>query len=419
MAVDFKYLLQGKHDCQCGRDHNCELKNIVLGSGALKELPALAGGFNSILFVADNNTDALCGESVRILLGEKCRKELIYQTTGVLVPNEKAIAELDAMVTPEIDLIVGLGSGVINDLCKYASFTHHIDYFIIATAPSMDGYASCHAAMIIGGMKVTYSAHMAHSIIADVDILRTAPEEMLRSGYGDILGKYSALNDWKLGHVMYDEYFCQNVYDLIYETTKGVEPIGRSLMQRDPEAVRLLMEAILVVGVAMSWIGNSRPASGSEHHLSHFYEVLGLLNDTPYFLHGVNVAYSTVETELMREEILALSSPAASVNSMSRETEIRRVYGSAAEGVIELQNKAGWYEQDMLTLIQNKWDAIRDTLHEVPDSKWLIHCIESVGLSMDKYYAEYSDGERMDAKRWAKDLKDRYTFLWIWFMLLR
>lgn len=419
MAVDFKYLLQGKHDCACGMDHNCALKNIVLRPGALEELPALAEGFDNILFVADNNTDALCGERVRNLLGSKRKSELIYQTTGLLVPNETAISELDKKVTPEIDLIVGLGSGVINDLCKYASFKHNIEYFIIATAPSMDGYASCHAAMIIGGMKVTYSAHMAHSIIADVDLLCTAPEEMLRSGYGDILGKYSALNDWKLSYVMYDEYFCQEVYDLIYDITKKTEPIGPALMRRDPEAVRILMKAILVVGVAMSWVGNSRPASGSEHHLSHFYEVLGLLNNTPYFLHGVDVAYSTVETELMREEILALSSPTVSASNKPREEEIRRIYGTAAEGVIELQNRTGRYNQDMISLIKDKWDAICDTLREVPDSDYLIRCIESVGLYMDRYHKEYSSEEREDARRWAKDLKDRFSFLWVWFTLLR
>ena len=88
-------------------------------------------------------------------------------------------------------MIVGIGSGVIQDLCKYVSFNKNLPYFIIATAPSMDGYASKGAAMITDNMKVTYNAHVPEVIIGDVDILKNAPMDMIKSGYGDILGKFS------------------------------------------------------------------------------------------------------------------------------------------------------------------------------------------------------------------------------------
>lgn len=75
----------------------------------------------------------------------------------------------------------------------------------------MDGYASSGAAMIIGNMKVTYNAHVPEAIIGDVDVLKEAPMEMIQSGYGDIIGKLSCLNDWKLSVVVNDEFFCQYV----------------------------------------------------------------------------------------------------------------------------------------------------------------------------------------------------------------
>ena len=108
----------------------------------------------------------------------------------------------------EADLIIGVGSGVINDLCKHVSFKNDLAYYIVATAPSMDGYASVGAALILNGMKITLNARPPKAIIADTSVLKDAPIDMLRAGYGDIIGKYSCLNDWKLSHCVNGEYFC-------------------------------------------------------------------------------------------------------------------------------------------------------------------------------------------------------------------
>ena len=136
----------------------------------------------------------------------------------------------------------------------------------------MDGYASKGAAMIMGNMKVTYNAHVPAAIIGDTNILKDAPMDLIKSGYGDILGKYSCLNDWKLAHVVNDEYICDYVYDLTFEMLTKTQDLGPALLARDPEAIKTLMEALVGVGIAMAYVGNSRPASGSEHHLSHFFE---------------------------------------------------------------------------------------------------------------------------------------------------
>ena len=148
---------------------------------------------------------------------------------------------------------------------------------IIATAPSMDGYASVGAAMILNQMKITTSARVPYAILAESDIVRTAPMDMIRSGYGDIVGKYSCLNDWKLAHLLLGEYFCQEVYDTVMDAVKCTEGTAEALLHRDRNAIRNLMEALVAVGIMMSYVGNSRPASGSEHHLSHFFEIVGLL----------------------------------------------------------------------------------------------------------------------------------------------
>ena len=418
--MNFEELLRDK-PCSCGMTHRCSIKHVIVESGAVKKVGSLLGGYRKILLVADTNTYATCGDAVKAQIGEKLESVLIYRREGLLIPNEEAIEEMRAKLTKDTDLIVGIGSGVIQDLCKCVSFQEKLPYHIIATAPSMDGYASVGAAMIIGGMKVTYSAHVPEAIIADCDILKDAPMDMIKSGYGDILGKYSCLNDWKLARTVRGEYFCQYVYDLTFDMLVKTKDLGPKLLARDPEAIRVLMEALVGVGVAMAFVGNSRPASGSEHHLSHFFEITGIVDDTPYFMHGTDVVYSAVYTQKLREELLQLTKPVPKGGHTreSWEANIRAAYTDAAEGVIALQDKMGWYEQDRVSIYAEKWEAVCEVLREVPSSEELAAYAASVGLDIGEFERTYGPEKIRNAIWYAKDLKDRYSVLWMYYDLMR
>lgn len=247
-------LLKGR-SCGCGRTHTCNINRVVIEEGAINNIYALTEGYENILLVADKNTYAVCGRKAKELLKEKLQFKLVFED-DLLIPNETAVERLNNAVSDTTDLILGVGSGVIQDLCKYVSFNRNLPYYIAATAPSMDGYASTGAAMIMGNMKVTYTAHVPQAIIADVDILKDAPIEMLQSGYGDIIGKLSCLNDWRLAATVNNEYFCQYVYDLTMQMTESIENDGPLLLKRDADAVKRLMEALVGVGIAMAYVGN-------------------------------------------------------------------------------------------------------------------------------------------------------------------
>lgn len=417
--MDFVKMLQDKH-CNCGMVHSCSIKHILIGSEVLPQYVPLLADYTKIFLVADTNTYAVFGKQVEAALAGKLESILVFEREGLLVPNEEAVAEMDAKLTGETQLIVGVGSGVIQDLCKYVSFQAKLPYHIIATAPSMDGYASKGAAMIMENMKITYNAHVPEAIIGDSEILKDAPMEMIQSGYGDILGKYSCLNDWKLSRVVNDEYFCQYVYDLTYEMLTKTKDLGPALLKRDADAMAILMEALVGVGIAMAYVGNSRPASGSEHHLSHFFEITGILEDAPYFMHGTDVVYSAVYTQKIREELLKMDAPAVHQLPSKEvwEENIRRVYGIAADGVIALQNKLGWYEIDRLPAYQAKWAEIKEVLSEVPSSEKLSEYVASVGLDINEYERLYGEKKIQDALLYAKDLKDRYSVLWMYYDLM-
>lgn len=401
-------------NCSCGRKHLCLIDYVKIGKGAINALPLLCEKYNNILLVCDNNTYNICGKNVETILAEKISNRIVLESNGdVVIPNEEKISEIESGIQSETDLIIGVGSGVINDLCKYVSFRHNLEYFIVATAPSMDGYASVGAALILKGMKVTINARPPKAIIGDTDVLKNAPQKMIQAGYGDIIGKYSCLNDWKLSALINNEYFCDNIYNLTLSQTEKVKPFAHALLNKNEEAVEALMEALVTVGIAMSYVGNSRPASGSEHHLSHYFEITGILENKDYYSHGIDVMYSTAVTAKIRENIINSYPTEYIFNRDEWISEIKKIYLDSADEVISLQDKMGWYNVDEQNVIEEKWDKIINILNEAPSFSECTNMLFEIGLSYSDFIEFYGIEKIKNAVLYAKDLKDRYTVLWL------
>ena len=415
--MDINKLLQGV-DCGCGRHHACDIQYVYIERDATRHLAEICQSAQNILLVADENTFAAAGEGVVAALEGKNLRKLIFSGESLLIPNEDAIEAVRAKLEG-ICMIVGIGSGVVQDLCKYISHFEKIPYVIVATAPSMDGYASTGAAMITDGMKVTYAVGLPVAIVADTAVLANAPMDMIQAGYGDVIGKFSALNDWKLSKLVNDEYFCPYIYELTQQQIQRTIRLAEGLLRRDEESVKTLMEALTVIGILMSFAGSSRPASGSEHHLSHFFEITGILGTTPYFSHGVDVAYSTVITAMVREEILKrpfpdkLYRPAGQVYAQ----RMQALYKSSAAGCMALQEKMGRYANTTIDELLAKEDKIRQVLKEMPTAQQIEEFLSLGALDIGAFYKLYGKEKIRDAVLYAKDLKDRYTVLWLYYDL--
>lgn len=409
--MDINKLLAGV-DCACGKTHTCAIEYVYVEKNAAQRLTEICKSNHNILLVADENTFGAAGEKAESALAEKSIRKVIFSGKEILVPNEDAIREVQEKLE-DSDLIVGIGSGVIQDLCKYVSFESGIPYIIVATAPSMDGYASNGAAMITGGMKVTYPAGLPKAILADTEVLANAPLEMIQAGYGDIIGKFSALNDWKLSHLINGEYFCPYIYNLTYDQIHTTLALANGILKRNEESIKALMEALIIIGILMSFAGSSRPASGSEHHLSHFFEITGILDNTPYFPHGIDVAYSTVITAQLRKKILSRPFPSVIYrpDPQAYAKTMAQIYKSAADGCIALQEKTGNYTTDRGYL--QKEAGIRAILEEMPTPEEIVQMLRLAGLDMAEFYRLYSNEKIKNAVLYAKDLKDRYTVLWV------
>ena len=206
---------------------------------------------------------------------KRCRIHLYDKVVfhdSELVPDEEALISLFSQVPNDCDLILAVGSGTINDLCRYVSYKMKIDYYIIGTAPSMDGYASNVSPLIIKHLKTTFEAHPARVILGDLDVIAKAPLHMISAGVGDILGKYVCLTDLADCHIVNDEYICPEIMALVRQSIQKVAENAALATKRDKAAIAAIMEGLVLSGIAMSYIGNSRPASGSEHHMSHYWE---------------------------------------------------------------------------------------------------------------------------------------------------
>ena len=401
-------------DCTCGKKHTCPIEKIYVEKGAISHLGEICVGYNSILIVSDENTYGAAGkESEKALEGKEIQR-VVFSGKTVLIPDEKAIETVEKEIQGK-EIIVGIGSGVIQDLCKYVSFFNNIPYVIVATAPSMDGYASSGAAMILKGMKETVPAGLPKAILADTDVLKNAPMEMIKAGFGDIIGKYSALNDWKLAKVVNGEYFCDYIYNTTFQMIEKTLKTAKGLLNREEESIKAVTEALMVVGIMMSFATNSRPASGSEHHLSHFFEITGIVKNQPYFAHGIDVFYSTYVTAQIRERLLGVNYEKSQFvpNRQDYERDINEAYGVVGQGCIKLQDKIGSYKKDRGSVYNSKEKEIKAILSEMPRAQEIKEMIEMVGLSLDEFYGIYGESKINTAIKYAKDLKDRYTVLWM------
>lgn len=238
-GIDWKSYLEGNDECKCKRVHTCGIEEIILEEHAIYKVPQLLEKYKykNICIVCDLNTQEAAGYKLYGVLEkeEYVFHKIVFQKRD-LVPDEKAIAYILTEMPKGCDLLIAVGSGTINDLCRFVSFKVGIDYFIVGTAPSMDGYASTVSALIINHLKTTYETHCAKAIIGDLNVIAEAPVPMIAAGIGDILGKYVCLTDWQIAHIINGEYICEEVVGIV---ERCIQKVVQSAKMQAKEILRL------------------------------------------------------------------------------------------------------------------------------------------------------------------------------------
>ncbi|MBR0462387.1 MAG: sn-glycerol-1-phosphate dehydrogenase [Erysipelotrichaceae bacterium] len=286
-------------DCSCGRHHVFPVEGISVGKNAIKDLVKFAAPYKEqkILVVFDNNTYKVAGRKAVELLKEngfEHIKELLFETgNDILIPDETTLGRILIELDQDCGLVIAVGSGVINDSCKYVTAKTGKPFIIVATAPSMDGYVSAGAPIFSQGFKLSPQAHLPIAVIGDTDILSTAPDDMIAAGFGDIVGKITAIADWDVAVKVKNEYRCDTCVTLVNRALDKVFRNAEGLQKRDGEALSALMEALILTGTAMALADVSRPASGAEHMIAHCWEMDEIKRGLNPIHHGTQVGIAT------------------------------------------------------------------------------------------------------------------------------
>ena len=217
----------------------------------------------------------------------------IYYADEELIPSEDK-CEYAYEIAKKADYVLAVGSGTLNDMSKSISTKLNLPCGVLATAASMDGYCSKGAALMRDGFKVTDEVHTPEDILIDLEIIKNAPQIMTAAGFGDIIGKYTCLADWKMSNIVNGEPIHKEAYLLMEQARSACVDAFEDLTQYKAEAIEKLMNALIVAGTSMAICGNSRPASGSEHHQSHFLEMDFVRRGEKIPMHGLKVAIGTL-----------------------------------------------------------------------------------------------------------------------------
>ena len=282
--------------CICGQSHALSTKEIILEKEALERLPFLLGGsdypYRTPVVICDTNTWRVAGDRVCRLLAH-CPS--ICLQADHLHADENAVETVLSSLPADADILLAVGAGTIHDITRYVSFQKGIPFFSIPTAASVDGFVSTVAAMTWHGFKKSFSAAAPICVLADSTVFSQAPGRLTASGISDLFGKYTAIADWKIAHAITGETICAKVCQMELEAVEQVQKDLAGIHAGKEESCERLMYGLLLSGLAMQMVGSSRPASGAEHHLSHFWE-MEILNPCLDAYHGEKVSVGLVYT---------------------------------------------------------------------------------------------------------------------------
>lgn len=396
---------------------------VVRGAGALSRLPQAVRGLGGrkVFLLADKNTYVAAGERAYTLLtgaGIPCR---VYLLPGERpVPDEGTAGAALMHYDPACDTVVAVGAGVIGDLAKILAHATRAKFLTVATAPSMDGYLSATSSVIRDGLKISLPTVSPAVVIGDTDVLVAAPGEALISGLGDMLAKYISLCEWRISHLVTGEYYCAAVAALVRSALASCVENADGLLARQPAAVEAVFDGLLSAGAAMNYAGMSRPASGTEHYMSHIWDMRTVSYGDPGSTHGIQCAIATLLVLRLYERLAGEVPDAARgiryAEAFDREAWFSRLsdyLGKNADAMIALDRKEDKYAKDKqkahITVLCERWEDVRRILREeLPPAGEICALLRRIGAPVRPRDIGIDEGTLPLTFLATKDIRDKY-----------
>ena len=380
--------------CDCGKKHEFNSR-LLIGSGVLQQIPDVVAGYKAkkVYVLADRKTYRIAGQRVCELLSSAgiVYSSFCYEQDRP-EPDEERVGSALMHMSIDCDLIIGVGSGVINDISKILAAHTGLPYIIVATAPSMDGYASMSSSVTLAGIKISLPSRCADVIVGDTEIIKRAPKGMILSGIGDMLAKYISICEWRIAHILVGEYYCEDIARLIREALSHTLASAEAALEGDEDAVIEIFNALIIGSVAMNYAGVSRPASGVEHYISHLYDTRGVEFGEEAAFHGIQCAIATLAAARLYEKLIRITPSrerglqyVADFDIGAWNERLEVLLGKSAKPLIELEKKEGKYDKikhsERLSVILDKWDeVVRTVEEEIPQAAEIEALMKKLGM---------------------------------------
>lgn len=404
--------------CSCGRNHKLTVNEIILEEGALQRIPKILQkdpyiGYHSFAMVCDENTYEAAGKEVEALIKGI---QIIKLESENLHANEVGVNKVREALEQmkETDCLVAVGSGTIHDLTRYHAYEKKIPFISVPTAASVDGYVSTVAAMSWYGFKKSMIAVSPILVIADSQVIAQAPMRLTASGAGDLLGKYTALADWKITHLLNGEYICDRICSMEYEALDNLKNSLEGLKNGEIAAYEELMYGLLLSGLAMQMTGNSRPASGAEHHMAHFWE-MAVINEEISAYHGEKVGvglilaggiYHKAASYLKKGEFCIKDHVDVETGLIEVTFRDRELCES-----IKKTNDPNLLDSIHPDLLSEKTKEIIKIIEEIPESEEIEDMLRKVGGVKSLEELGFDPSMKEKTARIAPYIRDRVTYL--------
>lgn len=406
-----------------------DTKALEIGVGAMQKTAEM---FNQLFpgakatVVADSNTYKAAGEYVEKILRENgipveksyiFEEPELYAEWNYLEQVENHLKDTDATA-------VAVGSGVINDLCKLAS--HHIGkkYMVVGTAASMDGYTAYGASITFEGNKQTFDCPAPAGMILDPEIAAAAPKGLVASGYSDLIAKIPAGADWMISDAIGSEKIDDFAFHLVQDGLRDALSDPDSALKGDVTATEKLAEGLIMSGFAMQAILSSRPASGTEHQFSHFWDMENLCFEGKHVSHGFKVAIGTLVSTACLEYLLKYDIEHLDIEACVKawptwdemEQEIRTLFdGRPAHMERALTESKGKYIdkeglREELTKIVSAWPELKKKIAAQIIPYWKVEdSLRRIGAPYKPEMIGISRERLRDTFRYIPFMRNRFT----------
>ena len=369
--------------CACGREHTMETRAAVIEPGCLFEFEKYMAQFG-----VTGKRCALYGENSYAATADRhprAEQQIVLDPTG-LHANEISTAEVLAKLEGDVEVIVAVGSGTIHDIARFCAHERGIRFVSCPTGASVDGFCSTVAAMTWYGFKKTLPAVAPEIVLADTEIIKNAPMELVRSGVGDIMAKYTALADWKMAHVLTNELLCEKIYSIMQDAADTVMQSVPGIARSEESAYADVTYALIMSGIAMQMMGNSRPASGAEHHISHMIEMEPEAFPVKFpAMHGEKTGVGSLIAvrEYKRLAKIEDITPYITDYAPIPEEHFRKFFGERLADSLIKENENDCLAKVSREKLSASWSELRRIIDELPTEEYLYGLLEMLDAKRD------------------------------------